>query len=218
MTIVASGSVAGFFKEIVDEALKNLSDHGIEADEGTKSYVVALLADYARPDPQAEAALDRPLTLLLDEALHTPSTSERFQRLRTLGDGVLYTTGFFGEHFEARGVDQQYVVGIGVTAYNAASTLLGPAAGDSTRPPSTERKSDRSIGTIDVFGELAENFDQWVRVLTEVADCTIGRPTGDSRGLLKTYERWLKTGSTRLAEELTQHGFVPIRPSKGVVQ
>jgi hypothetical protein len=203
MTIVASGSVAGFFREIVEDTLKS---QGVETSDGTTSYVVSLLADYARPDPSAEAALERPLTLLLDEALHTPNTSERFERLRTLGDGVLYTTGFFGDHIQARGVDQKYVVGIGVTAYHAASTLLGPA--------STEDRPH-----LDVFGELSAKFDHWVRVLAEVADATLGKAQGDSRGLLRLYERWLKTGSARLAEELTQHGLVPMRTSsKGVLQ
>lgn len=202
MTIVASGSVAGFFREIVEDAIKS---QGIESSDGTTSYVVSLLADYAKPDPNAEATLDRPLTLLLDEALHMPKTSERFERLRTLGDGVLYTTGFFADHFQARGVDQKYVVGIGVTAYTAASSLLGPATSETAHH-------------LDVFGELAAKFDRWVRVLGEVADATLGKSQGDSRGLLKLYERWLKTGSVRLAEELTQHGLVPMRPSKGVLQ
>lgn len=202
MTIVASGSVAGFFREIVEDAMKS---QGVDSSDGTTSYVVSLLADYAKPDPQAEAALERPLTLLLDEALHTQSTSERFERLRTLGDGVLYTTGFFADHFEARGVDQKYVVGIGVTAYNAASSLLGVGSSTNLDEPA-----------IDVFGELAAKFDRWVKVLSEVADATLGKSSGDSRGLLRLYERWLKTGSTRLASELSQHGLVPMRAAKGV--
>lgn len=213
MTIVASGSVQGFFREIVEGAIKS---QGIEASEGTTSYVVSLLADYARPQANAES-LDRPLTFLLDEALHTPKTSERFERLRTLGDGVLYTTGFFGDHFEAKGVDQKYVVGIGVTAYNAAASLLGP------QPLSTKATAAGGKPTaapLDVFGELAAKFDRWVQILSEVADSTIGKAKGDdSRGLLRLYERWLKTGSSRLAEELTHHGLVPLRgAAKGVVQ
>lgn len=206
MSIVASGSVEGFFREIVEDAIKS---QGVDSSDGTTSYVVALLADYAKPDPNAEAALDRSLTLLLDEALHTPNTSERFERLRSLGDGVLYTSGFFGDHFEARGVDQKYVLGIGVTAYNAASSLLGVSK--SFAPASGEERT-----RLDVFGELAAKFDRWVSVLTEVADATLARPAGDSRGLLKLYERWLKTGSSKLAEELSHHGFVPMRASKGV--
>ena len=55
MTIVASGSVAGFFREIVEDAIKS---QGVDSSDGTTSYVVSLLADYAKPDPQAEAALD----------------------------------------------------------------------------------------------------------------------------------------------------------------
>jgi hypothetical protein len=39
-----------------------------------------------------------------------------------------------------------------------------------------------------------------------------------SRDLLKVYERWLKTGSDRLAQALTSHGLVPMRGAKGTIQ
>ena len=98
--------------------------------EGSKTtgeattYLVALLADFAAPDKNAGQTMDRPLTFLLDEALHTTKPAERFERLRVLGDGVLYSTGFFADHFEARGVDQKYLIGIGAAAYGAASSML----------------------------------------------------------------------------------------------
>jgi hypothetical protein len=41
--------------------------------------------------------------------------------------------------------------------------------------------------------------------------------TDSSRGLLKVYERWLKTGNDRLASVLTSRGVVPTRGSKGML-
>ena len=70
----------------------------------------------------------------------------------------------------------------------------------------------------DVFGELAEKFGTFVVVLSDVADITVAMGTESSRGLLKVYERWLKTGSDRLATALTSRGVVPTRGSRGVLQ
>src|SRR5690242_20211487 len=120
-SILAKGSVADFFSEAVDTAIKT---RGVDATGGATTYLVALLADFAKPDSRAEETLDRPLAFLLDEALHAVQPADRFDRLRILGDGVLYTCGFFSDHFEARGVDQKYLVGIGTIAYGAASSLL----------------------------------------------------------------------------------------------
>src|SRR3954463_3429609 len=117
MSILTSGNVTDFFHEVVEDAIKA---RRVEATDGATTYLVSLLSEYAKPDPRAEEALERPLAFLLDEALHTVQPGERFDRLRVLGDGVLYSCGFFGDHFEARGVDQRYLFSIGTTAYGAA--------------------------------------------------------------------------------------------------
>ena len=118
---------------------------------------------------------------------------------------MLYGCGFFGDHFEARGVDPKYLHGLGTRAYEAAGSMLGaPAARRGERP--------------DLFGELADKFDGFVDVLADVADATIAMGTESSRGLLKVYERWLKTGSERLASALTARGVVPTRGTQGRLQ
>jgi len=201
MTIVATGSISGFFHEVVEDAIKS---RRLDVTDGAATYVVSLLADFARPDVRAEATLDRPLTFLLDEALHTVEPAERFERLRSLGDGVLYSCGFFADHFAARGLDARYIRGIGTTAYGTASSML-------------HAKSDDA--PMDIFGELAAKFDSFVQVVAEVADFTVARGASlGSRGLLKIYERWLKTGSERLAQELSSQGLVPTRGAKGTLQ
>ncbi|WP_394835089.1 hypothetical protein LVJ94_52180 [Pendulispora rubella] len=206
MSIVATVSISGFFHQIVEEAIRT---RGVTVTAGATTYVVGLLADFARPDGRAEETMDRPLAFLLDEALHTAAPAERFERLRTLGDGVLYASGFFGDHFEARGVEQSYLIGIGKTAYGTASSMLhrGPAATDTKKdaPP-------------DIFGELSDKFATLVTIIGEVADDTIAKGAAGSKGLLKLYERWLKTGSGKLAQALSSQGLVPTRGPKGVLQ
>jgi hypothetical protein len=198
--IVASGSVSEYFVEVVGDAIRARK---VDATDGAQSYLVSLLADYAKPDPREQEALDRPLAFLLDEALHTVDTGERFDRLRALGDGVLYSCGFFAEHFEARGVDPAYVMGIGTTAYGAASSML--------RVRIEEQR-------LDVYGELSQKFRCFVDVVADVAEATIAHGATTSKQMLKLYERWLKTGSDRLAHALSSHGLVPTRGGKGVLQ
>jgi len=198
MAILPASSVQGFFHEVVEDAIKA---RRVEATEGATRYLVAVLADFAHPDRRAEEALEGPLTLLLDEALHVLDAAERFERLRLLGDGVLYGCGFFGEAFEARGVDTKYLHQLGTRAYGAASSMLRSAQ----EGP-------------DLFGELAEKFGVFVDVVAEVADATIAMGTESPKGLLKMYERWLRTGSERLASALTSRGMMPTRGAKGVIQ
>jgi hypothetical protein len=200
MSIVATASVSDFFEEIVSEAMKS---RGLTASVAATSYVVALLSDLAKPGSPVERTLERPLTLLLDEALHTPELGNRFDKLRTLGDGVLYSSGFFADHFEARGVDTKYVIGIGQTAYETAGSLIRR----NSMPPGVKEEQPMP----DIFHELAIGFAAFVEVIADVANATIAKGVATSRGLLKLYERWLKTRSDRLAEALSSHGFIAPR-------
>src|SRR6516225_9012958 len=143
MAIVAADSVSGFFHEAVEDAMKA---RRLDATDGATHYLVALLADYAQPDKRAGEPLARPLAFLLDEALHAPEPAERFERLRALGDGVLYSCGFFGDHFEARGLDQRYLFSIGTVAYGTAGSML------------RENTASNAHAKRDLFGELATNF------------------------------------------------------------
>jgi hypothetical protein len=198
MAIVAACSVSGFFGEVVEDAIRAKR---VEATDGATQYLVGLLADYAHPGKPAGDALERPMTLLLSEALNVPDPAARFERLRVLGDGVLYGCGFFGDHFEARGIDLTYLEGLGTRAYGAASSMLcgGHDGGD-------------------LFGELAQKFGVFVDVVAEVANATLAMGTESPKALLKIYERWLKTGSERLASALTSQGVMPTRKTRGVLQ
>ncbi len=189
MTILATASLDGFFHDALEDAMKA---RRIEASSGTKTYLAGVLSEFAKPDAHREATLDRPLAFLLDEALHTNDLGERFAKLRALGDGTLYSSGFFIDHFERRGVDQSYLVNIGSRAYESAGSLLTGGSTD---------------GGPDIFGELARKFEAFVALVAEVANLTLARGAEGVTGLLKLYERWQKTQSETIASALSAHGF-----------
>lgn len=202
--IALTGNVDGFFQEVVEDAMRS---RRLEASPAATSYLVGLLTDYTHP-PREQDPLHRPLTLQLDEALQLGVPAERFERLRSLGDTVLYAAGFFGEHFEARGVDARYVHGIGTRAYGTAASML--------RSGSSSRSVQEQAAQIDVFGELSARFTAFVAVLEEITDITMAKSAAGPKGLLKLYERWQKTGSERLAQSLSEQGLVPMRGPRGV--
>jgi hypothetical protein len=204
MTIVAAGSVNDFFLDAVEDAIKS---RRVEATPAATSYIVSLLADFAKPGALAEQTLERPLTFLLDEALHTADTGARFDKLRALGDGILYSSGFFADHFEARGVDQGYIIGLGATAYESAGAIIAA--------PGALARRDSSQAELDIFAELAQKFAAFVAVIADVADATIAQGIQSSRAIVKLYERWLRTRSDRLADALRSQGFVAPRGNNG---
>lgn len=197
MVIDTSGKIEGFFLETVEAACKNQK---AEASTAAQTYLAGVLADFVRPDTHASLheTLDRPLTLVLDEALQTPPP-DRFEKLKSLGDGTLYVSGFFGEHLEARGVDDDFVASIGGFAYRTAGAMLrGGSAVD----------AGASRAIVDIYGELAARFRTFVEVIAEVSERTSFSPR-TSAGALRLYEKWLRTGNDRLARELASHGLNP---------
>ena len=195
--IELSSSLTQFFRDVVQDAIRA---HGYEATNAAETYLVALLTDYARPDQLTGETLCRPLTLLLQEAMQLTGP-ERFERLRVLGDGVLYVTGFFGDHLDTRGVARSYVNALGARAYDGAAAMLrGVTIGVSPDPSSP-----------DLFRELAEKFPMFVELLSRIADGIHVNSARSDRAMLKLYERWLKTGSQELAQGLFARGLVPLR-------
>lgn len=201
-----SSDVADFFRDVVASTVQH---HHFDATCGAQTYIVELLADYARPDRLSDETLSRPLTLLLDEALHK-SGSERFARLRALGDGVLYVTGFFGDHLETRGVELGYVSSLGARAYDAVSAMIRRAQ-LSSLSIRKHRSTSSESAVNDVFRELADNFAMFVELLSHVADDIFANSVRSDGAVLKLYERWLRTRSSSLAAVLVTRGVVPQR-------
>jgi hypothetical protein len=198
--IELSADVHGYFAELVQEATR---DRQVDATNAATSYLSALLADYAKPGVLNRDTLERPFTLLLAEALESAG-QERFERLRAVGDGALYVRGFFSEHLETRGVQLKYVSSVGARAYDGAASMLRRSGGGDVK------------GGPDVFGELAERFDAFVALLSSIANRIVAQSgLASDGGVLKLYERWLRTGSSEIAQALGAHGLIPIKGTAG---
>ena len=206
MTIVAAHSVSHFFFEAVEDAMRL---QRVDATDGATRYLVALLGDYVHPDRRAGEALERPLTLLFDEAVHAPDPADRFQRLRIIGDGVLYGCGFFGDHFEARGVDGEVpprardarVRGGGRRCSGARPAETPATRADPTSSPSSPGTSTRSSACWRTWPTRP-----WPRAWRARGGCSRSTSGGSRREA---------TGSRRA---LTSHGVVPTRGTRGVLQ
>jgi hypothetical protein len=191
--------VDGFFRELVTQAIKH---RGFEPSTASASYVVALLAEAAKPGAVALNVIgESSFTLMLAEAMESQGVT-RFEKLRLLGDGVLYVSGFFGDHLTRRGLAPYYVKGLGATAYGGAASMLRSVGAHSSGP--------------DVFSELSHKFEMFVQLLSHVAEDLAARAVRDDSSLLDVYERWLNVQSDRLTELLLSRGILPQRKSPGV--
>jgi len=98
-------------------------------------------------------------------------------------------------------VDVEYAIAMTSRAYDA----LGEVAARHGR------------GARSVWEELAAKFSQLVEVLNEVSERTLAT---SNAGLLRIYEKWIKTGSPRVATLLSEHGVPAVlaRPKGRFVQ
>jgi hypothetical protein len=184
-----------YFQDALQEAM---IARGVDATDAAQHYLVGLLCDFAKPENLAKSTLDRPLTFLMRDAL-AENGAERFERLRSIGDGVMYVMGFFGSSLTRRGADRAYVMTLGSSAYGYASAML-------------HRGSTRD--GIDVFEELARKYEGFVAAISELADAALSGRAGDT-AVLRLYERWRETGSERLAAELAELGLCPMTGPEG---
>ena len=183
--LLSEQSTTEYFKELVEEAL---ADRHIDAGDLTEYYLVNLLCQYARPDLRDESVdSGLPLAMRLGRALETAGPEQR-TRLRSLGDFSLFMSGFFPDSFRRRAVDVDYYKSMGEYAYGSLSRSEHDAFAD-------------------VFAELSRKFVGFMDVLALVSErTTAGTSEVD---LLRLYEKWLRTGSTRDGQRLIECGLLP---------
>jgi hypothetical protein len=179
-------SAQEYFRELI---LDGLSHRRLKIQEVTEYYLVNLLAGFLeseklfveRPDGTTEA---EPLALILLRAL-SAGRQERYQELKRLGDTSLFVSGFFGDSLSRSLIDVDYYIAMGERAYDALKDSRGPN------------------GLADLYGELADRFEQFVDLFAEIAELSNLK---SNRGLVRLYERFLATGSERVAELLRARG------------
>jgi hypothetical protein len=185
--------VREFFREALHAALDHQHLH---VRDHTQHYVVNLLAMFAHTDalfePDAERSQLKPLALLLAEAASATDERQRFRTLQRLGDVALFVAGFLAGGFSRRPVDVDYHIAMGGRAYGALAQA-------------PYRGAQRVLAG--VFAELEDKFQPLVDALGEIGE---GAAKSSPRDVLRLYELWLKTGSTRAHRMLLKLGIRPV--------
>jgi hypothetical protein len=183
------------FKELVEDALTH---QGVKNSEDSTVYLVYLLDSFVRPDAMyaaAGASPGRPLAEVLLAASQSRS-SHSLTSLRFVGDLSLFLVGFYAEGLRRDSAGTGLYVRLGGTAYGVLA------------------RSSASAGAAPLFAELATNFARFADVLSEVAEhCSMTDPSD----LLRLYERWRQTGSSRSAEQLRAQGVLLVAPGPDTV-
>jgi hypothetical protein len=195
--ILTTKSVREYFRDMLLAAEE--SQH-LRVAQSTEFYLVNLLADFLSAEnlfpEDAHGTRDaEPLAFILKRAQESTG-QERVRELKKLGDVSLYTSGFFGDSLSRKLVDTDYYISMGGRAYGTLSRLHRGA----------------TLG--ELYHELAEKFVKLVDLLAEVADRSA---VGTNKGIVKLYERFMRTGSERVGRVLSERGVVPMR-DPGTVQ
>lgn len=192
--LVRDQSPAEYFKELVEKALERQK---VSSSELSSFYLVHLLNSFVRQDnAYADVGVGESprLAEILCRAL-VASGSRQLALLKITGDLSLFISGFFSDSLTRKVVDAGYYVKMGGFSYGRLSRLT------------THRVA------AEVFTELSEKFVSFVDVLNEVSEAS---SLSDNRGLLRLYEKWLRTGSQRSAKRLRQEGVLLVPESKQV--
>jgi hypothetical protein len=178
--VVAVNNLTEYFRQELHGALVH---QRVAVEDQTEHYVVNMLTLFSRAEqlhqgmPQGRRL--SPLAQMLATAVNAPTAAEREHALQRLGDVSLFMAGFFAHGFARRLVDVDYHIAMGGRAYGTLANSLahGPR---------------RVLAT--VFAELANKFQPIVDALGEISDSA---RVWSHRDVLRLYEIWLKTGSTR---------------------
>jgi hypothetical protein len=181
-----------FFKDALHTSLER---QHLNVEDQTEHYVVNLLTLFARSEALFDKTPDggtrlKPLVVMLSEALEAPSTGDRNRGLQRLGDVSLFVAGFFAQSFARKLIDIDYHIVMGGRAYGTLAESLGR----------------RSHALALVFAELAQKFQPMVDALNDLSETSYRHTDQD---ILRLYEIWMKTGSTRSYKILRRLGVEP---------
>jgi hypothetical protein len=195
--LVAVTNLREFFHDSVQSALRK---QRVDVDDHTEHYVVNVLTMFARSEELYERTPEgirlKPLARMLADASEAPSSQQRDEALRRLGDVSLFVAGFFAQSFARKLIDIDYHIAMGGRAYGTLADNL--------------RGSIRGQAFAAVFLELAQKFQRLVDVLNDVAEMA---HTHTHKDVLRLYEIWMKTGSPRAFSILQRLGVAPVLQS-----
>ncbi len=156
--------------------------------EDTCWYIGSMLERFGRSDQLF--AYDngqfnlRPLALLYGDAMEARDEHQRCLILQQLGDNALFLGALFPERFTRRGIQQDYIAGMGGSAYDYLA--------------------DNARRNRHIFAELANMFS---RLLELVARACYRETALSTQEVVALYQHWLSTGDEGAAQRLLSMGI-----------
>lgn len=183
--VTSSPSLELYFSEQLQEHRQSLRPP--PADD-TLWYLSHMLARFGRSESlfaYDEGRFDlRPLALLYGDAMEADDDHQRCLFLQQLGDMALFLGALFPERFTKRGIQQDYVVGMGGGAYDYLA--------------------ENARRNRHVFQELSCMFAK-ILELVSVA-CSRDAASNDET-ILALYQRWMHTRDPLIARQLQSLGI-----------
>jgi len=188
-TIQAEKNTLEFFYKHVKKIIKS---QNIEITQLSEHYLVNLLADFTLTQKafNLKGKDDRPLALIYYQA-QFEKADNKIKIFKDLGDFSLFITGFFPDSLNRKVNDVDYYISLGRSAYENLSTIF--------------EKNHIYDFTL-LYYELAEKFVSIASILSEISSDSF---TKWNDGILRLYERWLKTRSKRDERLLCKRGIIP---------
>lgn len=188
-TIQTEKNTLDFFHAHVKKSIKK---QRIEITEISEHYLAHLLADFTLTQKAFTLKKNdgRPLALIYHQA-QLETANKKIKLFKELGDFSLFITGFFPDSLNRKVVDMDYYISLGKGAYENLSTIFDKV-----------NKSDCTS----LFCELAEKFVPLTDIFAEISSESF---TKWNDGILRLYERWLKTKSKRDERLLCKKGIIP---------
>ena len=191
-TIITTGSVEGFFRDLLEEVLNR---EALQLSEDSSAYLVQLVSGFTSPESLhgggRAGESGTPTLFGLYESAVTAAPTEQFEAYRRLGDVSLFVSSFFAPQVESSVVSFEYYLRMGGGAYDRAASL------------------DRRGTMRPLMSQLSRKFTRVVEVLTKLAEKTT-LPL--RRDLATLYERWSRNPeSVDLYQRLLDQGAIPIK-------
>ncbi len=184
--VLPARNVREYFRELLAASRQN---QGVRLEDATEFYLVELLARFLDAEHLTTVGEEgEALALMLARAMEQ-TTAERVGTLRKLGDVSLFVSGFFSDSLSSGLVNVDYYIAMGGRAYASVHQIV----------------------RVEVYAELSDQFPSIVNLFGEVAERSSMK---SERGLLRLYETWLRTGSSRLARLLVERGMPGVFISK----
>ena len=181
---ITETSLSLYFKNRLTRFAKNLSP---PPHEDTCWYIGSMLERFGRSEElftYSEGRLDlRPLALLYFDARECSDRRERCLLLQQLGDMALFLGALFPERFRRRGIQQDYVAGMGGGAYDYLA--------------------DNARHNRHIYAELSSAFNQMLAMVANACS----RTHFSARDIIGLYRHWQATGDPSAISRLQSLGL-----------